>query len=215
MQPADYYKIRNNYRMGGLRKEHILALIPAGVKTILDVGCGSGEFAKGLSEQGLEVTGVDISPSALEEAKPFLADPYCFDITGQWPEELLKRRFDLVIASEVIEHVFAPDDVIENLKRVATSHLIITTPNFLFWKNRLKMLCGIFRYEDKGIWDFGHIRFFTLKTFRDLLNQHGLHVEQEHHTYPNLEFRNLDFLGKLVPGLFAYQFITLVKKHAD
>jgi hypothetical protein len=89
--------------------------------------------------------------------------------------------------------------------------MIITTPNFLFWKNRLKMLFGIFRYEEKGLLDFGHIRFFALDTARTAFQKAGLRISREAHLYPNLSFRGLNFLGRFFSGFFAYQMIFLLQ----
>jgi 2-polyprenyl-3-methyl-5-hydroxy-6-metoxy-1,4-benzoquinol methylase len=71
--------------------------------------------------------------------------------------------FDVVILSEVIEHLFFPEKLIEKLKKFMKpdSFVVITTPNFLVFSNRIKMLFGKFEYAETGFFDRGHIHFFT------------------------------------------------------
>lgn len=218
MKNSEYYDQKKvSYRLSGGRERILHKLIPDDVKKVLDIGCGSGGLAKILQAKDKTVFGVDISSTALDQAKPYLYDSFCFDVQrDDWPAELMEQNFDLIIASEVIEHIFQPSDFLEKTKLLMgrEGSLVITTPNFLFWKNRFKMLFGKFRYEQKGLLDFGHIRFFTLKTVREIFNKAGFTIQQEQHFYPNLYKRKLNFLGKMFPGFFAYQFgfrLTLAK----
>ena len=209
MKNSEYYNQKEGeYKLSGGREMIIRGLVLKDAKTVLDVGCGSGDLARILTSEGRSVSGVDISAVALAHAEPYLKDSFCFDIQNKWPEELTNQRFDLVVVSEVIEHIFMPADFLEKAKTILRpeSSMIITTPNFLFWKNRLKMLFGKFRYEEKGLLDFGHIRFFTLKTAREIFDKTGFTVQQEQHFYPNLYQRRMNFLGRMFPGFFAYQF---------
>lgn len=214
MDRYNFYNQRKSYGMGGVRKEHILSLIPDSTGTALDIGCGNGELAEALRAKGHRVTGIDVSEKAIEEAKKFLDDSFCFDIEKEkWPEELMNKKFDLIIASEVVEHLFDPTSFLKKIKQLASpsGEVIITTPNILFWKNRLKTLFGKFQYENEGLMDHGHIRFFTIETIKSVFRKSGFNVVRERHFYPNLYKRGLNFLGKIFPGLFAYQMIFLLK----
>jgi len=213
MDRQSFYNQRENYQMGGTRKEYVLSLVPEGTKTVLDIGCGNGELAEALRDKGCRVTGVDISEKAVEEAKKFLDDSFCFDIEKEnWPEELLSKKFDLVIASEVVEHIFDPVIFMKKIKHLLKTDgkVIITTPNILFWKNRFKILFGKFQYENKGIMDYGHIRFFTASTIMAFFKKSGFRVVKEKNFYPNLYKRGLNFIGRIFPGFFAYQLIFLL-----
>lgn len=210
MKNSEYYdKKEGVYKLSGGRERILHKLISDDAKKVLDIGCGSGGLAKILQTKGKTVFGVDISSTALDKAKPYLHDSFCFDVQrDDWPAELMEQKFDLIIASEVIEHIFQPSDFLEKVKLLIGhgGSLVITTPNFLFWKNRLRMLFGKFKYEQKGLLDFGHIRFFTIKTAREVFNETGLTINREQHFYPNLYKRKLNFLGRIFPGFFAYQF---------
>lgn len=189
--------------MSGGRLREILKLLPAKPGRALDIGCGEGFVSKELTRLGWQVTGVDIIPRA----------DFSFDIErADWPSELTTQRFDLVLCSEVIEHIFSPEELVIHIKQLLVDggSAIITTPNVLFWKNRLKMFFGTFRYEERGILDFGHIRLFTLATARELFQKAGLRIIEESHVYPNLHHRGLDFVGRIFPGFFAYQLVFKV-----
>jgi len=216
MDTARFYKAKSKfYRMNAVRKKYILDLIPGNVSTVLDIGCGSGELASVLKNRGINVIGIDISEEALSEAKEFLLESFCFNLEAEkWPEELIVQKFDLIIASEVIEHLFDPGSFLRKIKKLLFSNgkIIITTPNFLFWKNRLKMFLGKFGYEKEGLLDFGHIRFFTRQTLKDMVEKEGFKIEKEKNFYPNLYFRHMNWLGDILPGLFAYQLIVLLSR---
>ncbi len=213
-----YNQQNNNYSISGSRLAHILALLPPKKDLkILDMGCGKGELAQTLINLGHQVYGADVSNEALEVAKKFLVRHYCFNFEDEnWPVDLLKEKFDVVVASEVVEHVFWPVEFLNNLSLLVKDdgRIIVTTPNFLFWKNRLKMFFGFFNYQKNGLLDFGHIRFFSYDFFKKTIQQSQLKIDCERNFYPNFYKRGLSFLGALLPGLFAYQFIvSLTKKN--
>lgn len=206
-----YQKNIVNYKMNSTRKKHVLLLVPEDSIDILDIGCGQGELAKDLKARGKYVSGTDISSKALYMSSKYLDESFCFDVEDcNWPEELIDKKFDCIIASEVIEHLFQPNNFLANVKKLLKPQgvLILTTPNFLFWKNRFKMLFGKFEYEDSGFYDKGHISFFTRNSLNKELEKAGFQVEKELNFYPNLYRRGLSFLGNLFPGFFAYQLIN-------
>lgn len=215
MMLADYYSHRATYSIGRERLRHIMSIITPAPAEVLDVGCGDGGLASVLQEKGYVVDGADISPQAIEHARSFLRKGYLVDLSAStWDEGLMKQHYDVVIATEVLEHTFSPDEVLGRLKLLLKDDgaILITVPNFLFWKIRLRVLCGNFRYEQEGLLDYGHIRFFTYTYAQEIFSKTGLSVIKEHHLYPNLQHRKLNWLGNLFPSLFAYQFVFLLKK---
>ncbi len=215
MEIKRFYEDKSvKYGINAQRKAKILDLIPQDTKVILDIGCAGGELARAIRPRGeIKIYGADISQKSLDVAKDVLDGSFCFNIEDDiWPSDLLGQKFDLIIASEVIEHLLLPEEFLKKLKPLLNpgGKIIITTPNFLFWKNRLKMLLGKFEYASEGLLDFGHIRFFTVKTVKETFRQCGLKIEKENNFYPNLYKRKLNFLGRLFPGFFAYQMIFIL-----
>jgi len=178
---------------------------------ILDVGCASGTFGARIKERDNWVGGIELSRIAVGEAKERLDVVWSFDIENEWPSELQNKDMDLVIASEVLEHVFDPVAVLRSVHAALKpgGAVIVTTPNFMTWTNRLKFLFGRFRYEEQGMFDFGHIRWFTHAYLKEVLAETGFRVTHERH---------IIFPGKLTrilrrwPPLFAWQFIVKATK---
>ena len=101
---------------------------PLDFRSVLDVGCGQGAFLQELQSElpHIEVHGIDISSSAVELARKRVANGRfsMLDITTKFLEE----KCDLVVCSEVVEHI--PDDVLalQNLRRMTGKYLLISTP---------------------------------------------------------------------------------------
>lgn len=181
-------------------------------KNILDVGCGLGLLGKDLRKNGNNVFGIDVSNVALEAAKKELDEVMMVDLeNNNWPDDLLRQRFDLIIAAEIIEHLLYPEKLLEKLAKLLKvgGQLIITTPNFLVWSNRIKMLFGRFAYQDGGFWCRDHIHFFTLPELKKVLSSGGWEIVAANHlNHPKIPV----WLNKLFPSLFAFQLILKVKK---
>lgn len=208
-----YYKIKSiNYPVGTAR-QHSIALLVKNIqgKRILDVGCGIGILGERLKAANNYVEGWDISKGAVTEARRKLDKAFEVDLSDEkWP--ICKDKFDLIICSEVLEHLLQPDYA---MKRLVSGYLkdsgsmLISTPNFLYFINRLKFLVGIFRYEKRGMFDESHIHFFTFSTLKEVIDKNGLRIVGEQHTFA-LGFMSI--LSKLFPSIFAYQFVVLCKK---
>ena len=155
-------------------------LIPSGSRC-LDVGCGHGRAAGlPLTARGCAYIGVDISASAVAEARSIGLDARQIDDAAELPFE--DREFDAVACLEVIEHIFFPQHAVAEIVRVLKPGgvLIVTTPNVAYWRRRLDLaLLGrwnpfghVFAVEEP--WADPHIRFFTPGALRRLLNSGGL-----------------------------------------
>jgi 2-polyprenyl-3-methyl-5-hydroxy-6-metoxy-1,4-benzoquinol methylase len=214
MNKETYYSQKKAYSASSGRLKRIIDLMPDSYSSVLDVGCGAGDLAKRLKEKGHEISGIDLSSDALSHAREHLKENFAFDIEGNdWPANLMSRRYDVIVVSEVIEHLFDPRELIKKLKPLLkkNGYFIITTPNVLFWKNRFAILFGKFEYQEIGIMDYGHIRFFTFQTVQRFFKELKMNIEQENHVYPNFDYRGLRAIGKLWPAMFAYQMIFKVR----
>lgn len=218
---ADYYTEKISYaKVGNARKKRVLELLrPLKMSTVLDVGCGPGAFGESIkAATGATVHGIDVSTSAIEEARKRLDLAMVFDVEGgekALPSSGLLSRYDVILVSEVLEHLFFPEKLLSGLKQFASeeTHIILTVPNVLFWKNRLAILFGRFEYTDVGLMDRGHVHFFTWKTFTQMIQAAGYTIIENNNNYATRGTRS--WLGPLFPGLFAYQLIVHCKISPD
>lgn len=207
-----YYNQKQNYGINQLRRRNINSLVDRDVqaanKKILDLGCAAGYISSAWKENNY-IVGLDISARSVDQASQVLDAAYLVDLEADnWPSEITSQRFDIILCAELLEHLFAPEDFLLKLKRflTPTGYIIITTPNFLVWNNRLRIFLG--HYGLKEIFnDSGHIRLFSHNSLHHLLRQTGLKVIHSANVYyPNF----LEKFSSLIPAnLFVYQ--TIIK----
>lgn len=147
------------------------------VRRLCDLGCGNGYLAGRLAALGYAVTAIDASPSGIELGRQnypevdFARASFDTDLA----RELNKCEFDLVISSDVIEHLYRPSDLIESATSLlkANGHLIVGTPYHGYLKNLTLSLLGRMDAHFSPLWDGGHIKFFSVKTLSALMTRHG------------------------------------------
>ena len=207
-----YQEKSKDFNISSARKKQIIDL--AGEtknQKILDVGCATGYLGEYFRNNSNWVAGLDVSESALQVAKDKLDVVYQIDLeSADWPAGLINKKFDLIIVAEVIEHLLWPERLLNRLSKLLAKdgQMIITTPNFLVWSNRLKMLFGRFVYQESGFWGRDHIHFFTLPELKEMLITGGWEIIAENHlNHPKIPI----WLNKLFPSLFAFQLIVKVK----
>ena len=200
------------YGMSHTRLKRILEFIPRDCALrVLDVGCANGRLGKEIKKLGHFVAGIEISTQAAQNASRVLDEVNVFDIQGEWPGKLKEQKFNIVILPEILEHIFDPVQVLHDVHRVLQpdGEIIITTPNFMVWTNRLRFLIGDFAYREQGMFDFGHIRWFTYPYLKKVLSESGFTIIAEKHIiFPG----KLTWLLKFFPGLFAFQFVIKARK---
>ena len=193
MSLEHFYKLKaTKYGMPKKREHNILSLLQkVKGKNILDIGCSTGYFGQNLEKMGAKVTGIDISKIAIKKAKNVISNAIVVDL-NQDKLPFNKKTFDIVIASEVIEHLIKPTHVLKEIERVLKSdgYFVVTTPNFMYWGNRLKFLKGQFRYTQSGMFDEGHVHFYSYQTLQEDLIQSGFNIIGYNHVFVGTEFLN-------------------------
>jgi len=150
---------------------------------VLDVGCGEGFFAERLRENGNDVTGVDILESPIHIGS--MREYFPADLQlGLAPvaSSLRGKEFDKVLLLDVLEHLNQPERLLRDalpLLRQAGGSVIVSLPNVANIVIRLRLLFGVFDYEDRGIMDRTHVKFYTRKTARELLESNGYRITKE------------------------------------
>lgn len=184
--------------VGGAEEERIRACLKLfrGMRgeQFLDIGCADGAITVLLAESvgAKEAFGVDIATEAVAAARERGVKAFCVDVDSQdLPFE--DDQLDVVYCGEIIEHVFDPDHLLGEVKRVLKpgGRCVLTTPNLGGWPNRLALLLGRQPYPmavspkhegagklllkgEEGQW--GHIRVFTLTALKELVRLHGFRI---------------------------------------
>jgi len=162
----------------------IIKLLPRGrVLSILDAGCGNGFVAGKLAELGHKVVGIDLAEDGIAIARNTYPN-IRFEVCSVYNDlKSLVDNVDLVVSSEVIEHLFYPKIFLSNLHDVIRpgGHIILTTPYHGYLKNLLISLLGMWDKHHTVDWEGGHIKFFSEKSISKLLQSSG---------FNNIVFKN-------------------------
>ena len=182
--PLDYesrgyaYVERPNQTLIALLAKHVFRRAPEAA--ILDVGCGAGANARAIALRwpGARIVGIEPDARAAE-----LARSACAEVHHGTLDDFLARergeRFDAVVLSDVIEHVVEPVPFLSALvaaKATQGARWFVSVPNYAVWYNRLRTLAGSFSYSWSGLYDRTHVRFYTRRGIRELLEHCGLRV---------------------------------------
>ena len=190
-----------------------------GEKKVLDVGCAYGNLAEVMSSNKCEVVGVEISPKAGKSAQKYCKEVFIGDVESIELSSNYINYFDYIIFADILEHLKNPLKVLERFKKYLKNdgYVIISLPNITNWRMRLKILFGNFEYEDTGVLDNSHIRFFNEKSAKKLLSDAGYEISNFDLT--GLESpvgsRIIHKIGTLWPNFFAYQFLIIAKKGSN
>lgn len=215
--PADRDAREKHPDYYGQFRPEILRLIPAGTRTLLDVGCGDGTTtAKAKQELGIrEVVGIE----AHEPAAALAASRLDRVIRGDLETlvlDLPKGHFDCILCADILEHLRDPWQVLRDLRPCLREDgvLIASIPNLRHLKPIFMILFDRFEYEPSGILDRTHLRFFTFHTMKQLLNESGFvirSVETNRSAKWPVTLLNILSLGLLRPFSVAQYLIVAHK----
>jgi methionine biosynthesis protein MetW len=173
-------------------RNDILGLIPNNASKILDVGCSIGEIGKKIKKNKVaEVTGIEIEPNMAELAKIHLdrvivEDIECLDLLKNFKI----NYFDCIILSDVLEHLKEPWTILKSLKKILRidGTMISSIPNIRHYGTIANLVFkGNWPHRERGIHDINHLRFFTLKTIKELFNNTGLTISEIKRKYRIIE----------------------------
>ena len=136
------------------------------VNSVIDIGCGEGFIINCLNRP--DITGVDISKKALDIAKR--KNPGCNFCTGSVYDLSFKESsFDLVIATEVLEHLENPEKALQEIGRISSSYCLFSVPNEPYFRT-MNFLRG------KNLKRFGndieHVQNWSSREFVKLIEKY-------------------------------------------
>lgn len=178
-------------------------------KRVFDVGCATGYLDERFRKNGCYVVGVEIDKEAAKEAEHYCDNVIIGDIEHLERIPYPHMFFDVIVYVDILEHLKRPDKVLMRFKRYLApdGYIVVSIPNLGYFKTRLRLLLGEFEYKRSGILDATHLRFFTLKTARRLIESMGYKILKIDYTGAASRFRILRFS----PTWFALQFIIIAE----
>jgi 2-polyprenyl-3-methyl-5-hydroxy-6-metoxy-1,4-benzoquinol methylase len=147
------------------------------VRTVCDLGCGNGHLCGRLAALGYQVTGVDASESGIRIAHGEYQGVRFVEalIDRDLKTRLSAAEFDLVISSDVIEHMYRPSDLLEAAFSLLKpgGQILIGTPYHGYLKNLVLAATGKMDAHFSALHDGGHIKFFSVRSLSSLLATHS------------------------------------------
>ena len=175
---SDYNSKSEEYY--SLARPEIQQFIQPNINALLDVGCGSGQMASELklNKNINEVWGIELVETAGLKAKEKL-DRVIISPVENAIDELPNNYFDAIIFADVLEHLIEPEEILRKIKSKLKSEgqIIASIPNVRHWSIIKQLLEGDWRYEEYGLLDRTHLRFFTKKTIIEMFSNAGLKAD--------------------------------------
>jgi len=177
----------------------LLRLMPPDAQIVVEVGCGAGMLAEAYRRINTRVRyfGIEKHPAAARAASLSsrvdrvvtgdmeTVEPAALDLSDTEPS------VDCLVLGDVLEHMVDPWSVLARLTRWVRDggQVLACIPNVQHYSVLVNLLRGKWDYQDEGLLDRTHLRFFTLSGVQDLFARTGLHVfEIQPRWWPNAEF---------------------------
>jgi 2-polyprenyl-3-methyl-5-hydroxy-6-metoxy-1,4-benzoquinol methylase len=196
---------------------------------ILDVGPGKGDLSQYIKDHGnSNLHAIEIDPPTIK----FLEDKKIYINIFQSIDSITELSFDSILLLDVLEHMPDPINFLNNIveKLNPDGTILISVPNIAHWSIRLSLLFGYFEPAERGILDKTHLQYFTKRRILNCCNNfNNLSITEYKVSIEPLEFvlpsfitntsffnkaRNIqEHIAQILPGLFGYQHLIMLKKN--
>jgi SAM-dependent methyltransferase len=160
----------------------LLRFIPKAARRLVEVGSSSGALAKAYKTAypACHYIGIEIDPSFAELSRQYCDEVVCADIESM--EQLAFERLfpsDCWIFGDTLEHLKDPWSTLRMVRqRLQPGGAVVACiPNAQHWSIQARLNCGLFQYEDSGLLDRTHLRWFTRITIVELFESSGFSIE--------------------------------------
>ena len=164
----------------GFSRPEVQALVDPKSRRILDIGCAAGRMGAELKGKlGAEVWGVEVTAAAAQEAEGRL-DRVLRGGIEETVHDLPDGYFDTVVLADVLEHLRDPEETLGLMKQklAKSGKIVASIPNVRHWSVVKELMEGRWNYQDAGILDRTHLRFFTRSSIVDLFNRAGYEIKE-------------------------------------
>lgn len=143
-------------------------------KRVLEIGAGPGSITRVLRAQNNRVTALEVDPTALPYLRPHCDEVVSADLNrADWVDHLGSARFDAVIAADVLEHLSDPWSTLGQMKQLLAPGgvIVVSVPHASHACLLACLLDEDVQYNDWGLLDRTHIRFFGLKNVQAMFEK--------------------------------------------
>jgi trans-aconitate methyltransferase len=159
----------------------LLKMMPNGLKRVVEVGCSSGALGKAYTEKNpvCRYTGIEIDPAYAEIAQQSISDVMSGNIEHFDDTKFLSLfPSDCWIFGDVLEHLYDPWALLKRIRPnlAADAQIIACIPNAQHWTMQASLNCGQFFYQNHGLMDRTHIRWFTRVTMVQMFASNGYKI---------------------------------------
>jgi 2-polyprenyl-3-methyl-5-hydroxy-6-metoxy-1,4-benzoquinol methylase len=169
------------------RRDDVIALVPPRGLRVLDVGCSVGAMGQALKQNGHEVTGIELNADFAARARLYLDRVIEADVeTLALTETDVGGPFDCIVFADVLEHLRDPWSITRWAATLLSDSgcFVISVPNV----RHAQLVRSVLRhrrwpYEDVGIFDRTHLRWFAFHNLPELLDDTGLEITQLERVY--------------------------------
>ncbi len=186
-------------------------------KRVLDVGCATGYLARVLQSRQCDTVGIDINPKAAEEARKYCSRVVVTDLdNASIAEAVGSDTFDIIVFADVLEHLRNPLRVLDEARALLREggFALISLPNVAHGAVRLALLQGNFDYQELGLLDDSHLRFFTKRSAEELFLEAGYRLEEVGRTILPL-FSESDLVPSVRESDFSPDAVEAIRRDPD
>lgn len=162
----------------------LLRLIPTNARGVVEIGCNNGALANAykMINPACAYTGIEIDKANAELARAYCDTVLHLDIESVTDEFFTSYagNTNVWIFGDVLEHLRNPWKILAKIRRAlpADGCVVVCLPNTQHWSIQAKLCVGDLRYEDSGLLDRTHMRFFTRATMIEMFLGAGFKIEQ-------------------------------------
>lgn len=171
---------------------------------VLEIGSSAGYMTAEFKKNDCQVDIVEIDKRAAKSAKKFASTVFQGSLEDEKLQQQIIKQYDIIVCADVLEHLVDTEGALKFLKKKLKKDgwILISVPNIACWEMRLKLLQGNFEYEESGLLDKTHLRFYTYNTFLELLTKLNFKIIR---IYPaetriplEVSINKIPILGKLI-----------------
>ena len=176
---------------------------------ILEFGPANGRMTKYMKEElNCRVYAIELDEKAAKDASLYTEKIIVDGIeNNNWQNEFRNIKFDYIIFADVLEHLYYPEKVLEDAREFLKKDgsILISIPNIAHNSIIINLLKNEFNYGPIGLLDNTHIRFYTKKTFDELIHKINYFISYETATFINPESTEfLNSYDELKPEIAKY-----------